>query len=115
MNFYQFIIDYGERLMGTILEFKLPKKLQESVLINDLVITSTINNVMLIINDALHGTDVEYRPQNRKLAAQVLKELANHIKNKDEHENVVLSNMASSAIVTRYPEMFHYKDRVSPT
>jgi len=101
--------------MAIILEFKLPTKPQASPLINDAVISSTVDNMMLIIHHALHGTDVDCRPKDSQLAAQMLDELANHIKNSDEYDHVVLSKGVSNAIVARYPEMLNHPDTASST
>ena len=101
--------------MAMILEFKLPEKSQKSPLINGAVLSSTVDDVMLIIHHALHGTDVDCRPKDPQFAAKMLVELASHIKNGDEYEHVVLSNGASSAIVTRYPEMLNRPDTASST
>ena len=99
--------------MATILEFKLPKKSHRQGVIKDLVVSSTVNDVMLIIHHALHGTDEDCRPKDQQLAAQLLDELASHIKSGDEYEKVVLSGITSAAIVTRYPEKITGHETVS--
>ncbi len=91
--------------MGTILEFKLRKKTQAQSHIKNLVVSSTVNDVMLIIHHALHGTEEDCRPKDQQLAAQLLDELSSHIKNDDQYEKVVLSKIVSGTILTRYPEM----------
>ncbi|MCF6193288.1 MAG: hypothetical protein L3J46_03010 [Kangiellaceae bacterium] len=91
--------------MATILEFKLPKQSRHQRIIKDSVITSTVNDVMLMIHHALHGTDESCRPKDQPLAAHLLDELANHITKCDEYEKVVLSHVVSSALMIRYPEM----------
>ncbi len=91
--------------MGTILEFKLRKKSQAQSHIKNLVVSSTVNDVMLIIHHALHGTEEDCRPKDQQLAAQLLDELSSHIKNDDQCEKVVLSEIVSGTILTRYPEM----------
>ena len=91
--------------MAKILEFKSPKNTHDQSLIKNLVVSSTVNDVMLIIHHALHGSEDGCRPKDQQLAARLLDELASHIKNGAQYEKVVLSRIVSGAIVTRYPEM----------
>ncbi len=99
--------NYGEKLMGTILEFKLPAKSKTSSLANDTLISSTVNDVMLIIHHALHGTDKDCQPKDLSLAAKLLDELSYHIKADEMDDFLVLSHVASKTIVGRYPEVIH--------
>ncbi|WP_444995367.1 hypothetical protein [Aliikangiella sp. IMCC44359] len=91
--------------MATILEFKLPKKAKVSASYSDTIISSSTDDLMLIIHHALHGTNQDCRPKNLELAAQLLDELSHHIKNNDESEHLILSRQSSRAVVERYPEM----------
>jgi hypothetical protein len=91
--------------MAKILEFKIPEKPNPSDLIENPVVTSSVNDVMLIIHHALHGSDDDSQPRDRELAAQLLDELSSHIKNsKDPNEDdcLILSNGVSQAVLNRY-------------
>ncbi len=97
---------YGEQPMATILEFKIPEKKDQDEIIDTPVVMSSVNDVMLIIHHAIHGSDDSYQPTDRKLAAQLLDELSVHIKENTKSESdecVMLSNGVSRAILERYP------------
>lgn len=91
--------------MATILEFKLPEKRREEQINKGAIISSTVNDVMLMIHHALHGETNESRPLDKKLAVQLLGELASHIKNDSRYDHMVLSLVSSEAVINRYPEM----------
>lgn len=91
--------------MATILKFESPNKPHQKNLVKGAVISSTVNDVMLIIHHALHGEKEDYRPKDKKLAAQLLEELACHIKRDSQYDHIVLSHQSSTVIATRYPEM----------
>ena len=57
--------------MATILEFKIPEKKDQDEIIDTPVVMSSVNDVMLIIHHAIHGSDDSYQPTDRKLAAQL--------------------------------------------
>ena len=97
--------------MATILKFKLPKKPKVSPVASDIIITSSVNDVMLIIHHALHGTTIDNRPKDRHLAAQLLDELSSYIKRDDKSESLVLSHTSSNAIMNRYPENINLLNR----
>ncbi len=97
--------------MATILEFKLAKKPKTSPIASDKFITSSVNDVKLMIHHALHGTSTDNRPTDRQLAAQLLDELSAHIKRDYKDESLVLSHTSSSAIVNRYPENINLINR----
>lgn len=99
------LINYGEKLMATILDFKLPRKSRRFTPSNSLTITTSINDVMLIIHHALHGSEEAHRPKDLQLAAQLLDMLSVHIKDCAEKDCLVLSHTVSSTIMSRYPEM----------
>jgi|GEM_PF-6647955 len=94
--------------MATILQFKLPTKPPLSSLATDTIISISVNDVMLIIHEAIHGTEEEYRPRNLHLATQLLDELSSHISCKGEEDYLVLSRAASSIVFTRYPDIYEY-------
>lgn len=103
------LFNYGEKLMAKILEFKLPEKSYPSKSNSNLVVSSSVDDLMLIIHHALHGTDEKYQPKDRQLAAMLLDELANSIKNgNDENEEdcLILSRATSQAVMDRYPQMY---------
>ncbi len=91
--------------MATILEFKLPAKPKAPVLVDDTVISSTVNDVMLMIHHALHGSDENCRPKDREFATKLLEELSFHIQNTDEDDFLILSHTVSENVARRYPEM----------
>jgi len=91
--------------MATVLEFKLPKKRQISALEHDLEITTSVNDLMLIIHHALDGTDNDCRPKDLVLAGKLLEELTSHIKKHDGNDYLVLSKVVSNAVVVRYPDI----------
>ncbi|MGX5174940.1 hypothetical protein ACUR5C_13040 [Aliikangiella sp. IMCC44653] len=96
--------------MATILEFKPRKKIQSKSSFNPVLVTTSVNDLMLIIHHALHGTERACQPIDKDLASQLLIELSVHLKTADEPyqltlENMVLSQSTSSRVVERYPEM----------
>ena len=91
--------------MATILKFKIPENQSAKINENGSLISTTVNNAMLIIHHALHGSDKDCRPKDRQLAAQLLDELSYYIKSDIEDDHLVLSHLVSGAIVVRYPEL----------
>ena len=95
--------------MAKILDFKLPEKAYPTKSISNLVVSSSVDDLMLIIHHALHGTDKKYQPRDRELAAKLLDELSSHIKTSDDNSEkdcLTLSYETSQAVVQRYPNMY---------
>jgi hypothetical protein len=91
--------------MATILKFKVPTEQRSKINQNGSLISTSVNNAMLIIHHALHGSDKDCRPKDRELAAQLLDELSHYIKSGIEDDRLVLSHPVSNAISVRYPEL----------
>jgi hypothetical protein len=90
--------------MATILKFKIPTHRRAKANVNANLISTSVNDAMLIIHHALHGSDKDCRPKDHQLAAQLLDELSSYIKSDIEDDCLVLSQLVSGAIVERYPE-----------
>ena len=110
------LFNYGEKLMAKILEFKLPQKACPPKADSNLFVSSSIDDVMLIIHHALHGTDDKFQPKDLRFAAQLLDELSTYINNISESNDssndnqddcLVLSRDASKKIAARYPKLYY--------
>ncbi len=97
--------------MATILKFKRPSKSTASILAGDRVISTTVNDIMLIIHHALHGTNKACQPKDRQLAAKLLGELSFHMQKDNDDDCVILSHSLSKAVIVRYPEMLSTANR----
>ena len=91
--------------MATILKFKIPEHQNTKTNQHGNLISTSVNNAMLIIHHALHGSDKDCRPKDRELATQVLDELSCYLKSDVEDDCLILSHPVSNAVVVRYPEM----------